>query len=894
MMVNLRGFFIFLVISSYIFTQNINTELIKNFPPNLKPGSRNTIVFRVVNNSEFDQKLNTNLKTTNNWRSFYNKDILIPANSSIIFPVSVMIPRETKPGYHKILLSLVNDNNSVVSIKEIKVQILKQIEIEVQIENIPKISIAGKDVLVDYSLYNQSNSPRRVFLQSTNGVINGASSLTLDVGETKLVNVFYETDPTIIKAHKVMVDIIVSSGPYQNSEKSFISIIPSKKYKSDKYHRLPTEVGLMYLYRNFGSYDKTGLQGHLFSRGSLNPENTQFLEVLARGPNQFDNTILGLYDEYHINYLTQNIDILIGDDNFSLTPLTEYGRYGTGIRAEYLDENHQIGFFYMKPRFFPDYNEELAGFINYNFDDKNSIKFSFLQKSIKGTTKPTNLYSAQYEIEPFENLTLDAEYSFGKKYDKFAHGYSIELANQTEKTFVSVQIIDAGKDFPGYYDNTRYLNGNFQYNINKNLTLLTSFHEDETNALRDTLYGVSPYAKHLTGGAAFSYRTNDYINLLIGKRERKDRMPLQKFHYEENFSRISFGNRIYKFSTIINGEMAKTNNLLTKFKGESYKSSLVFRYNHSQRLSISSMFQYYNTFRYSEDRSQEIIYGGNLSYNIGKHTNLNIAFQNAHNVEEYYRDRSLLDFSFSKYLFEKHQFEFLWSEAIKQKQLDDRDTYIGLKYTFHFGIPVQKIADLGHLRGRLINNGVEDITNIVLNLGGRIQFSDEDGLFVFNDIPPGEHYLYFDNASLDFNDIATVKMPMIVTIEPDKLTDIQIGLTKASTISGIINLDFEDKQTERLTQDAENLYSKSVIVELRLDDEVHRDIVNLNNSFLFKGLRPGSWLLKIYHKRLGNNFTIKNSEMVINLGPGETSKVNINVIKKTRRIRFQPTEIIVK
>jgi hypothetical protein len=136
-------------------------------------------------------------------------------------------------------------------------------------------------------------------------------------------------------------------------------------------------------------------------------------------------------------------------------------------------------------------------------------------------------------------------------------------------------------------------------------------------------------------------------------------------------------------------------------------------------------------------------------------------------------------------------------------------------------------------------------------------------------------------------------MPMLVTIESDKLTDIQIVLTKASSIAGKVVLNFEDLRTEKLSQDADDISDKNVIIEMKLEDETIRTVVNLNDKFQFMGLRPGAWTLKVYHNSLGSNYSIKNSEMIVNLKPGETSSVNIDVTKKARRIRFQPTEIIV-
>ncbi len=463
-----------------------------------------------------------------------------------------------------------------------------------------------------------------------------------------------------------------------------------------------------------------------------------------------------------------------------------------------------------------------------------------------------------------------------------------------KKTVTTASYISADKNFPGYYNNTSYLNGNFQYLISKRLKLYTNFHRDESNAQRDTLYGVSPYSQYLITGFSYSYRTQDFINFNFGTRERKDRMPLKKFHYNENYLRIALGNYIRNLQSSISLEMANTSNNLTNSNGRSYKGSIALRYKPLPNFQISPFIQYYNTYRYSEGNLQEIIYGAESSYNFNSKTQLNLSFQNSHNVEEYYRDRSLVDFRLTKYISQKHELNFLWSETLKQKQIENRQRFVGLKYTFHFGVPLKKTKNLGSLRGRFINRGVKDISNVMVNLGGSVQVSDENGVFLFPDVPAGEQHLYIDTASMDFNDIPNVKIPMVVNIEQDKLTDIQIELTKAGIISGSVLLNFEDETTERLALSDKEIFQNNVIIELQLDNEIHRSVIYLNDDFLFTGLRPGDWNLKVYPNSLGKNFTIMNSELMVNLKAGETSSVNINVIQKARRIRFQPTEIIIK
>lgn len=894
MMANIRDLFIFIILTaSQAFSQNLETSLIKGLPSNLSPGSKNTIVFRITNHNDFSVTLYTKLSSPLGWRLFFNETVTVQENSIAILPIGVMIPLATEPGLNQIILELSDPKINYKETINVDTQILKNIDIEVKLVDAPKFILAGREISTDFSIYNKSNNQRKVFLQSTHGTLNGSNSITLEIGESKVINVICPTVPDLIANTKQLVDLIVSSGPYQNSDKTYVMVIPTKGHKIDKYHRLSSEFSTTYLYRGRGNDEYSGFQGELYSNGSLDSKNKHRLELRARGPDQFDNSILGLYNEYFINYHSKYLHLLLGDNTFSLTPLTEYGRYGTGVMARYDNQKYDIGLFYMQPRFYPEYDQEIAGFLNFKFDE-NNLGLTYLQKHVANSGEHVNLYSALYKINPFEHLSMDVEYSLGKLNDKLGQGYSLELSNRTKKTVATASFINADQNFPGYYNNTSYLNGNFQYLISKNLKFFTNFHQDESNALRDTLYGVSPYSQYIIAGFAYSYRTQDFANLYIGTRERKDRMPLKKFHYSENYLRIALGNNIRNLQSSVSWEMANTSNYLTKNNGRSYKGSIAIRYKPLPNLYISPFIQYYNTYRYSESSLQEIIYGAESLYNFNSKTQLNLSFQNSHNVEEYYRNRSLVDFRLTKYISQKHEINFLWSETLKQKQIENRDRFIGLKYTFHFGVPLKKTKNLGSLRGRFINRGVKDISNVMVNLGGSVQVSDQDGVFLFPDVPTGEQPLYIDTASMDFNDIPNVKIPMVVNIEQDKLTDIQIELTKAGIISGSVLLNFEDETTEHLALGDMEIFQNNVIIELQLDNEFHRSVVYLNKKFVFTGLRPGDWKLKVYPNSLGNNFTIKNSDLIVNLKAGETSTIIINVIKKARRIRFQPTEIIIK
>jgi len=345
------------LISSQIIGQNIETKLIKGLPSDLSPGSSQTIVFRISNQNNYPISLTTQLSAPTNWRLFFNETVTIQENSITILPIGMMIPLATKPGFYQIILELNNSDINYKKVINVDTHVLNRIDIEVKMIDAPKFSIAGREISADFSIYNKSNSPCKILLQSSTGSINGTENITLDIGESKVINVICSTDPNLKVDIKQLIDLSVSSGSFQNDDKTYVTVVPAKSYSTDKYHRLPSKISAMYLYRNSNLAEYNGFQGEFFSRGSLDPGNKHHIEISARGPDQFDNTTLGLYDEYYLNYNSTNFQIFIGDDTYSLTPLTEVGRYGTGILAGFNNKNYDLGLFYMEPRFSPDYKQ---------------------------------------------------------------------------------------------------------------------------------------------------------------------------------------------------------------------------------------------------------------------------------------------------------------------------------------------------------------------------------------------------------------------------------------------------------------------------------------------------------------------------------------------------------
>ena len=78
-----------------------------------------------------------------------------------------------------------------------------------------------------------------------------------------------------------------------------------------------------------------------------------------------------------------------------------------------------------------------------------------------------------------------------------------------------------------------------------------------------------------------------------------------------------------------------------------------------------------------------------------------------------------------------------------------------------------------------------------------------------------------------------------------------------------------------------------LIVEAKKDNEVFRVFTDNNGNFSFEGLRPGDWKVKVYKNGIPPEYELLTEFFSVNLEPGQNEKIEVELVKKQRRIKFQ-------
>ncbi len=135
---------------------------------------------------------------------------------------------------------------------------------------------------------------------------------------------------------------------------------------------------------------------------------------------------------------------------------------------------------------------------------------------------------------------------------------------------------------------------------------------------------------------------------------------------------------------------------------------------------------------------------------------------------------------------------------------------------------------------------------------------------------------------MSLHDISSIILPFEVKVESGE-NQLDFALTTSASITGTINVT-ENSKTKFAEENKDD--AKSVIIEVKNKEEVFRKICSLNEKFNFTNLRPGKWEVKIDRNGLNKLFNIKVNAFTLEVASGESSNINVEIIKKERKIKF--------
>jgi len=580
-------------------------------------------------------------------------------------------------------------------------------------------------------------------------------------------------------------------------------------------------------------------------------------------------------------------NLILGDDNYCLTDLTESSRAGRGVRLEQNIGKLSIGTFLNYPRFYPHIKKVISIYSSYNYASKYKLSAGYLVKDFD-EGKSAHLISISGSARPYSWISLDSEFANGIVDGNYTNAYKGDFKTNYSffRTFINFTI--ANEKFPGYFSNTRNLAGGLNMNIKKRTSLSFNYNSNYSNMALDTMFSNAPYTENITSTLGFKFNKNHSIGFSIVKRSSQDRLETKLFDFEETTTRINFSSRLNKFELRLSGGYGMTKNFLEKNEGESInitRARFSLKYQITEKIVFDAFLNYHANQRFLVQDLKDFYYGGAINTEWEK-VSLVARYQSNYQIEEYYKDRSILDFSFNYRINSKNNISAVTYYNLIRNSYNNKELKILIRYTYTINVPVSRKGNIGSIKGRIINNGVENIEGIVITYCGDIAITDKKGRFKFPLVKAGEGYLFINESEIGLNSIAETPGPYKIKVVSGQENKFEIAYTKSARITGkiIIEEDINKNNNDYVSvkEELENL-----IIEAKKDNETFRVITKQNGEFSFEDLRPGTWIVQVYKTGLPKGYELIADTYNLTLSTKQEKVINVMIKKKSRKVKFQ-------
>lgn len=873
--------------------QKPEIRLIDTNEKKLAPGSTYNLVVQLRNPSPYKLEISLKMKAPPGWTQLVEYEpIKVDSTENQLKVLPFHVSESARVGSYEIIIEAFNqqDGSKIGEVK-VPVYIEAKYDLVVQALRSSKYVSAGDTITAKFLIHNLSNTEAAINLTTVNNGIIESKIIHLMADSTMLFQI--PATAYTNQAHYARQNVSLSSyivdHPETKSTNTFsFDVIPSSKISFDAYNRLPIRISSLMVTDNPRGYQVYAMMFDIQGHGHISKAKKRTIEFHFRGPQRDGNPLLGLSDKYYVKYSSPKSQLILGDSNYRLSDLTEASRNGLGIGYEYQGTRFQAGGYINYPRYYPKIRMISSAYLSSNRSKKTQIKGGYLHK-FYADKSTASLFMIAGKSKPYKGIDLEFELAGGMKNGHLYKAYKSVIYTKVRTTRAHFIYTQADKDFPGFYNNSRFLSTGVSSRIKSNFSISFNYDLNHSNMVLDTLFVNAPFSQNLNVITNYRIRGNNRISIALFRRNREDRTEPQLFNYTEYSGRLSSQNRFEKLGIHGYVEMGKVQNYLPMAEGEltnSVQANLSMSYKLMPQFIIDAFINYQMGEKYQSTNINSFYYGATVNAKLSKNLKLLIAYQNNYQVEEYYRDRSLMNVNGHYTINQKHDLGVGINYHLVRNSLNRKEFSAFVRYTYSFRLKTTKVDNIGSLKGKILNHGVEKIDGLIINLAGNYTLTDKDGNFEFTTLTKGEYYLMLNDANTGLNTILEEPGPFKIQILPGQVTEIELAMTKSVNISGQIAVEQDSMASDKGYIFSDGLI-KRLLLEAKKGEEVLRIFTDKEGRFAFNDLRPGKWSIKIYSAGLPSGYTIKREVFTLDLAPGQKYLLDVPIKRKAYKIKFQ-------
>lgn len=878
------------VLSAMLRAQTPQEIELSTTQPRLGVQQSNVVSASVVvrNASREKRRYTATLSLPPQWRSLsVEPSFELNPQQSDIRLLSIALPQATQAGNYQIRYG-VEDNARPAHRAEItfEVVVAPVFRLEFQLIEAPRFVVGGKAYTATFALTNRGNTSVNVIISGHNShsfrFLIDSTFLMLQPLATRSVSVFVQTPKELFeKATNTMeltARMLQDSAAVQRASAT-VDVIPQVEKVQNLYHELPIFARL----RSTG--DRTGIrqQIELFGSGSLTESRRDNLEFLFRSPETQTASVLGIRDEYRLLYRNPDVEVQLGDWNYSLSQLTELSRYAVGASARLRLKSFQVGGFYNENRYTGPRQQEIAGFLRYQFPGEHLIGVNYLKKN-EGVE--SSIATVHGVVRPWNESEVEAEYGRSRAENGKGQAYALRANGRATWFSYDLRYVNADPMYTGYYRDLNLKSVSVNLFPWQFLRLEGYVRDEKRNVGRDTLHFYAPLDRYQQVGIGYS----SYVSLYYRSSRQEDLFPASKYRRRQQTAQLHLGYGLSGASVYFDVDMGTTQDLLMgkQFPYRRYALFTSLNPSGTQTYTLSVERAEENNL-YSDEKQERYSAGLTSWLMIGGSTQVQLNVFGSRLLSSVDQTYGFLDLTID------HQFSFGHRIVVKGRQnysrpvLDARERAYAVEYSVPIGVPLHRIASLGQLRGRIIDDRGIGVRNVLLNAGAFVAVTDAEGNYLFPSLPPGTYFVVVDPSSIGLDRVTLRPMPVEVTVRGAAEERLDIGVVKSGRIAGTVRLfnfaeeGITDTTQTRLTDAGSR---QGVILELTNGVETQRRITDAQGRFLFADLRPGRWTLRVAGGDLPAQHYVEQESLELDVQPASEQQVTLRILPRRRTLRI--------
>ena len=888
----------------------LSLELVgkKNFEA--EPRDIVTIIYRISNNSDLNQKINVKITLPQNWKvvnpePFYEID----GNQQNVRLMSVFIPLSAKSGNYLISYQISTQSELPILLSFTVPVFVKPIrKISLELIDKPDFVIAGDSYQMKFRLKNESNIyiNARIYLTSKDSLSYHLKkqlfALAPDQSQNFFINVNTnsETEGSITNKLEVIAKLTTKEEVHSGVIGS-VEVIPRILTPGQNFNTVPFYSTLRFVNQNQHS-QLSGFQAEIIGKGFLNQNQTNKVNLVLRGPDIYNKSIFGKYDEYLLSNSDDKYNFHIGDRPYYLSTLTQSYRYGRGIEGQYKHNNFKLGFYSMVSRFFQPEEKVFASFLEFKEKKEYQVRVNYMKKNLGN--QESDIVSVESKIEPNTNTKIQMEYALGKSQTETSQAYHLDIQSKLKNHTLFIKFIQADPNFSGYYSNVNFVSAGGAFRLNKKLRLNAGMGQRKNDTNVTLSYYFSSMIEYKRIGLSYRITSNSFLNVGWSTRSRYDQLPVSRIDDFEKNLRLEFTRVLKKINFSTSVELTKTQDNTTSKSANLQRYSTSMTYNQSSLHKFSGYLYYSNHNDPLRENKRNLTAGLRLSSRITGTTKLDLTLQSLNNLKYSSIIRDMYEIRLSQKLFNNHEISFFARHiSYSQDQLTNFSALVA-EYRIPFGMPVSRNNLFGSLKGIVydIENN-RPISGAVIRLNKLSTVSDKNGVFKFPSLIPGKYLLNFEQSSIGLNRVTTENFPMEILLAENEKKLIAIKLTRGASVTGKVtlykfkeirtvedNLPDESKKI-RVPNKQDSPYERvsgmsHLLIELTHGKTIKRRVTDRFGRFNFSELSPGEWKLTVQKSRLPEYTFVQPDTLQLLLKPGENEEIEINVLPEKRPVRI--------